>query len=160
MISSITLVNRSLFVVLAATIGAFATLPHIFDVDAQSEVPPVTVSPVNVPDAPQLTLRLPARNVFDPEGIAWRRQVPVHAVPGEGRPSVPRPEVKGFIRMGRVQGVMTENGFAPVGTDFGDGELKSVGEGRIVLETPSGIEEIVVDPEREQRRMELFSEAP
>ncbi|MGQ0663450.1 MAG: hypothetical protein ACT4P2_07655 [Pseudomonadota bacterium] len=148
-------INRWLYATLALAILAVVGLPFVAGSIPAPKLPPVTVPPIKVAEPHQTQVSLPTRNIFDRDGTRWEPPVPVAEAP-PAAPAKPKARIRGVARLGDTAGILTDKEFLAVGQEFDERRIQAVGEGRAIVGTlGTGFEELVVDPEREERRKKL-----
>ncbi|MBI3706775.1 MAG: hypothetical protein HY246_03710 [Proteobacteria bacterium] len=152
-------VNRWLYGALLVVGATVTAIPWLDAPEAEPTLPPVTVPPVKVIEHNPTELTMPVGNVFDPDGRHWEPKAVANAAAGgQQQQGGPQFQVRGIVRLGETQGILTDKQFVPVGKALGNERVESVGDGRVVLRTNSGVtSEYAVDPERQKRRERILA---
>ena len=151
------LANTIMYVLIAAAAVSIAMLP-LSGYMAQDEA----VRPVAVPQVAPFTLAelsrpaFPDRNVFGADGKAWIAP-PLPGARDQKTAAAAAPgTVSGVIKLDELQGVLSDKGFVKVGQPLGQATLREIGEGKYVLQSPAGIQEVPIDDARKKRLEELL----
>lgn len=146
-------INRALYALLLLfSVAAVVVWLMPYNVVDLSNVEPLKIEHLNMPDIaetsgmPELT-----RNAFDPAGQTWQapRSMPTENATGNTTITT---TVVGVIRLLNMDGVLTLQGFIPIGKSLNGGILVGVGQGKYILETEGQRTSFTVDSSVEKRR--------
>ncbi len=147
-------INRVLYAVLLlflVVVGLALVMPN--DVLDLAEIEPVKVATLNVPSFTDPgEIKEPSRNVFDKDGHAWQKPRGFKDTAGSTSATV-----VGIVRLRGVDGVLTLQGFVPVGKLINGGKLVAVGKGEYTLDFDGQRKAFTVDENRERRRKRFES---
>lgn len=156
MTSPLLLINR----LVPAVVAALAVLVGGWQLTAllpsQAETAPLIVADIVLPAIPTHAVRLPERNLFAADGVAW-------VLPNE-QPAGPTAvatagsgKVLGVVKLpGGPKGVMVDKRFVAIGEALGGGRLKDVRAGQYIVEI-DGIEQVrPLDTDRKGRAETLL----
>ena len=160
--------NRGLWVAAAALLAASLLVSGYWSVEKWLSRPkPLQLPALDnaAPPAPKVAA-LPARNPFDPAGVAWQQAAGVALSPDK-KPVAGLKDVRGVLASSTVSGVFTASGLIRTGEPFGGGTLEKVSREELVLRMPDGTTQSLQlaqraadkDPLR-SRLLELFEERP
>jgi hypothetical protein len=147
-------INRVLYAVLLlfSVVALFAwVMPHnVLDLTEIQSVKVATLSIPNSPDSDRIND--PGRNVFDKDGNAWQKPRGIKEAEGNTATTV-----LGIVRLRGLDGVLTLQGFVPIGKTINGGKLVAVEQGKYVLDFEGQRKEFAVDDNRERRRKRFES---
>lgn len=147
-------INRILYagLLLISVIAVTAwVMPH--DVLDLAEIEPVKIAALTIPSFTDSDeIKDPSRNIFDQYGHAWRKPRGFKQAAGNSETTV-----VGIVRLRGLDGVLTLQGFVPVGKLINGGKLASVGQGEYILDFEGQRKTFAVDDSRERRRKRFKS---